>query len=261
MKVQRHSRILERVRSGGVVSVEQLSSELAVSPSTIRRDLHQLDRAGVLARVHGGAALPAHLLPDADTARPFATVAKADQDEKLIVARAAAARVRDGEVVALDIGTTTQLLARELRGRPVTVVTNSLAVLDELRDDESVELILLGGLVRRAYRSMVGVLTEDALRQLRVDQAFIGTSGVDTAGQVLDSTFVEVPAKRALVAAAREVVLVADGNKLPGTGTLRVLDVRDVQVLVTTASADPAILALCRELGVEVDVRTIGEAA
>ncbi|MEO6020124.1 MAG: DeoR/GlpR family DNA-binding transcription regulator [Knoellia sp.] len=249
MKVQRHNEILARVREGGSVSVSELSSALDVSASTIRRDLHQLDRAGVVTRVHGGAAITAS---DPDTTRPFDAVARADPHEKSLVAAAAALRVRDGEVIALDIGTTMALLARELRGRAITVVTNSLAVLDVLRFDESVELILLGGMVRRSYHSLVGVLTEDAVHQIGFDRAFIGMSGLSGGGQVMDSTFVEVPVKRAFIAAAREVVLVADGHKIPGSGTLRVCRVDQIDVLVTNPGADPAILDECRERGVEV---------
>jgi DeoR/GlpR family transcriptional regulator of sugar metabolism len=252
VKVQRHTEIVARVRADGTVSVADLSTALDVSASTIRRDLHHLDRAGVLTRVHGGAALHADLLDGPDGSRPFADVARAHTPEKSAVARAAAARVRDGEVVALDIGTTTALLARELRGRAVTVVTNSLAVLDELRYDDAVELILLGGLVRRSYHSLVGVLTEDAVGQVGVDRAFLGTSGIGPGGQVMDTTFVEVPVKRALITAAREVVVVADGHKIPGSGTMRVCVGDDVDVLVTTADADPAILEQCRHRGILV---------
>lgn len=252
VKVQRHTEIVARVRADGTVSVGDLSTALDVSASTIRRDLHQLDRAGVLTRVHGGAALAAALVDGPDSGRPFADVARAHTPERSAVAAAAAARVRDGEVVALDIGTTTALLARELRGRAVTVVTNSLAVLDELRHDDAVELILLGGLVRRSYHSLVGVLTEDAVAQVGVDRAFLGTSGIGPGGHVMDTTFVEVPVKRALIAAAREVVVVADGHKIPGSGTMRVCVGDDVDVLVTTVDADPAILEQCRANGTEV---------
>ncbi len=252
VKVQRHSEIVARVRADGSVSVADLSTALDVSASTIRRDLHQLDRAGVLTRVHGGAALPTRLVDGPDSTRPFADVARAHTPEKSAVAQAAAARVHDGEVLALDIGTTTALLARELRGRAVTVVTNSLAVLDELRYDEAVELILLGGLVRRSYHSLVGVLTEDAVGQVGVDRAFLGTSGINPEGSVMDTTFVEVPVKRALIAAAREVVVLADGHKVPGSGTMRVCVGADVDVLVTTADADPVILEQCRAHGIDV---------
>lgn len=247
--MNRQSEIVARVREGGSASVSELSTALDVSPSTIRRDLLALDRAGVLTKVHGGAAVAHH---DADTMRLFAANAQSNVDEKSAVAAAAAARVQDGEVIGLDIGTTTARLAEHLRGRPITVVTNSLAVLDVLRDDEAVELILLGGMLRRAYHSLVGVLTEDAVRQIGVDRAFIGTSGIAKGGQIMDSTVVEVPVKRAFVKAATEVVVVADGHKIPGSGTLRVCSVGEIDVLVTTTDADQTILDECRSRGVEV---------
>ena len=165
--MQRHTEIVARVRAEGTVSVADHSTVLDVSASTIRRDLHHLDRAGVL-------------------------------------------------------------------------------------HDDAVELILLGGLVRRSYHSLVGVLTEDAVGQVGVDRAFLGTSGIGPAGQVMHTTFVEVPVKRALIAAAAEVVVVADGHKIPGAGTMRVCVGDDVDVLVTTTEADPAILEQFRAHGVEV---------
>lgn len=248
MKAQRHSAIVERVREGGIVTVDELSTCLRVSPSTIRRDLVDLDRAGVVRRVHGGAAVARLLGADADL--PFGTVARADAAAKDAVARCAASLVPDGAVVGVDIGTTTRLVARHLRGRSVTVVTSSLAVVDELRDDDRVELIVLGGLLRRAYHSLVGVLTEDALSQLQLDVAVLGTSGV-AGGFLLDTTLVEVPAKRALIRSAKRVVVAADSHKFPGSGRLRVCPVSAVDTLITNADAGEAVDG-CRDAGVEV---------
>jgi len=131
-------------------------------------------------------------------------------------------------------------------------MTASLAVLDVLRDAPSVDLILLGGLVRRAYLSLVGVLTEDALRAVHADLAFLGASGVRADGEVLDTTLVEVPVKRALIKAADRSVLLAGRHKFPGTGALRVCGIADLSVLVTNGGADAATLRTCGDLGVEV---------
>lgn len=245
---QRHVEIVRRLRGEGVVAVSDLAVALGVTSSTIRRDLAQLDERGSVRRVHGGACLP----EDADEDRPFEVVLQSDAPDKDAVARAAAALVADHEVVLLDIGTTAAGLARHLRGRPITVATSSLAVLDVLRDDPVVELMLLGGFVRRTYLSMVGVLTEDALAQVRVDHAFLGTSGVREDGTVLDSTSVEVPVKRAMMRAADNVVLLADRHKFPGTGTLRVCDIDDIDVLVSNAGVDQRTLRACARAGVEV---------
>ncbi|WP_103964288.1 DeoR/GlpR family DNA-binding transcription regulator [Nonomuraea solani] len=244
----RHAEIMRRVRTSGATSVRDLASQLGVSPSTIRRDLEVLDRDGTLRRVRGGA-LPS---VDADTDRPFAEVAATDGQDKEAVAARAARLVADGDVVLLDIGTTTMCLARRLRGRRVTVVTSSLAVLDALRTDTEVELLLLGGMVRRPYHSLVGVLTEAALSQVVADRVFLGASGVRPDGQLVDTTLAEVPLKRAMIAAAGQVVLVVDRHKFPGTGALRVCGPEDIDVVVTNEGADPATLRNCAAAGAEV---------
>lgn len=245
---QRHAEIMRRVRQAGATSVSDLARQLGVSPSTIRRDLEVLDRDGTLRRVRGGALAGV----DADLALPFAAVAGVDEKDKEAVAARAAELVRDGDVVLLDIGTTTMRLARHLRGRRVTVVTSSLAVLDVLRGDDTVELLLLGGMVRRAYHSLVGVLTEEALRQVCADRVFLGASGVRPDGQLVDTTLAEVPVKRAMIGAARETVLLVDRNKFPGTGALRVCGPEEIDVIVTNEGADEATLDACRAAGAEV---------
>jgi DeoR/GlpR family transcriptional regulator of sugar metabolism len=196
--------------------------------------------------VHGGAALTTAPEP------PFAQVSTTHLDEKTAVARRAASLVEDGDVVLLDIGTTVVQLARELVGRPVTVITSSLAVLDVLRGDPAVELIILGGVVRPAYHSLVGLLTETGLGQVRADLAFLGTSGVRTGGEVLDSTRVEVQVKRSMIAAADRAVLLADRHKFPGSGGLKVCHVRDLSGIVTNEGLYEAMVTTCREAGVEV---------
>ncbi|WP_203991489.1 DeoR/GlpR family DNA-binding transcription regulator [Sphaerisporangium rufum] len=244
----RHAAIMQRVRLAGATSVRDLAAQLGVSPSTIRRDLEVLNRDGTLTRVRGGAL--ANL--DADGDRPFATVASVDEEDKDAVARRAADLVDDGDVVLLDIGTTTVRLARRLAGRRVTVVTSSLAVLDALRGDPEVELLLLGGMVRRAYHSLVGVLTEQALRQVCADHVFLSASGVRPDGQVTDSTLAEVPLKRAMMAAGEQVVLLVDRQKFPGTGALRVCGPEELDVVVTNQGADPATLDALAAAGTTV---------
>ncbi|MER6000604.1 DeoR/GlpR family DNA-binding transcription regulator [Nonomuraea sp. NPDC051941] len=254
----RHAEIMRRVRLSGATSVSDLASQLGVSPSTIRRDLEVLDRDGTLRRVRGGALLldggllDSGVSVDADADRPFAEVAAVDEQDKEAVAVRAAELVRDGDVVLLDIGTTTMRLARRLRGRRVTVVTSSLAVLDVLRSDPEVELLLLGGALRRPYHSLVGVLTEAALSQVVADRVFLGASGLRPDGQLVDTTLAEVPLKRAMIAAAGQVVLLVDRHKFPGTGALRVCGPDDIDVIVTNQGADEATLRNCAAAGAEI---------
>lgn len=246
LRETRHERLLKLLREEGVLPVGRIAQRLGVSEATARRDLKDLGDAGLLRRVYGGA------VARGPVERPFAEEEAGDRADRDAVARTAAGAVEDGEVVILDIGTTTLQLARRLHGRSITVVTSNLAVYEELKDDEDVELVLLGGQVRRNYRSLVGHLTESGLRHLYADRLFLGTSGVLPDGRVLDTTDVEVPVKQAMLAAARHVVLLATARKFPGKGTARICGPRDVGTLVTNRTSDPGTLAVFRDAGVEV---------
>ena len=216
-----------------------------------------LDRDGELIRTYGGAALSLRASAEAaaeksDDEEPFDVSASHDRAMKEAMAARAAELVTDESVVVLDIGTSTAMIARRLRGRPVTVITSNVAVLDELRDDDTVRLVMLGGVLRRNYQSMVGSLTERALRQVSADLLFLSCTGVRGSGHVVDNMAVEAPIKQAMIEVADSVVLVAPETKFPGTGTLRLCSLSDIDVLVTTAGADPRTLQLCRQAGGKV---------
>src|SRR5262245_60334336 len=156
LPAQRRQLILETILTGRGAGVVELAERFSVSEMTVRRDLGRLAQEGKLTRVHGGA------VRDRDEP-PFAEIATERRAEKQRIGAAAAALVRDGQTIMVDIGTTTLELARRLRGRRVTVITSNLAVVDELEPDPAIELVVLGGVVRRNYRSLVGMLAEDAL--------------------------------------------------------------------------------------------------
>ncbi|MDQ3627673.1 MAG: DeoR/GlpR family DNA-binding transcription regulator [Actinomycetota bacterium] len=243
---RRYEQILDRLRDEGPAEVRALADLVSVSEATVRRDLARLQRDGLLYRVRGGAALSGQAEP------PFAHSATTHLPDKEAVASRAAQMIRDGDVVLLDIGTTVHRLAARLAGRHVTVVTSNLAVYETLATDVAVDLILLGGSVRRNYRSMIGFLTEQALRQIHVGTLFLGTSGIRDTGAVLDTTTVEVPVKHAMIAAADKVVLLADPGKFPGSGLARVCGPGDVDVLVTREAACTRTRAAFEDAGSEV---------
>jgi DeoR/GlpR family transcriptional regulator of sugar metabolism len=243
---RRYDRILDAVRADGPIEVRALADLLNVSEATVRRDLSRMQRSGLIKRVRGGAALGTASEPS------YAQVASRDHADKDAIAAAAAELVHEGDVVLLDIGTTVHGLAARLHGRAVTVVTSSLAVYDELATDEAVELILLGGAVRRNYRSLVGFLTEQALRQIHAQRLFLGTSGIRPDGTVLDTTTVEVPLKQAMLLAVDEVVLLADPSKFPGSGLARVCGPEDVDILVCRAPDNDPTVAVFDDIGCQV---------
>jgi len=246
LPAQRRQEILRAVRSGST-HVSDLALNFGVSEMTVRRDLRSLAREGKLERVRGGAV-------NASTERPFAETAVERFDAKNRVGAAAARLVQDGQTVMIDIGTTTLQAAHRLHGRDITVVTTSLAVYEELVSDPTIELVLPGGVVRRIYRSLVGVLAEDSLRQLKADVLFLGTSGIDDELAVWDTTMVEVPIKRAMIAAADRVVLLADAEKFSMQGIVRVCDAGAIDHIITDDSLSPAVHAAIDEAGIEVTI-------
>lgn len=241
----RHAHILNSLRTDGQVTVEELADQFGVSASTIRRDLKTLSTDGLLRRVRGGGSIE----PDRV---PFVDVQQQQPEEKTRIAAVAAGLVHDGDIVLLDIGTTTALLARALRGRRITVVTSSLAVVDQLREDDAVELIVLGGAVRKNYNSMVGTLTEQALAQIRATVCFLGTSGIRADGTIMDTTGMEVPVKRAMIESSQRVVVLADATKLPGIGLLSVCGPEDLDVVITDAASEAEPMLALRDADVEV---------
>lgn len=277
---ERAEKIVERLRERGTVSAQELVRILRVSAPTVRRDLERLEGEGVLRRVHGGAFLtdgavggavasgalaggatggraPGGRAPGdgagvAQHEAPFADVVAANVAEKEAVAAVAAKLVSPGQVILLDIGTTTMRIARQLRGHQVTVITGSLAVLDVLRHDESVDLVMLGGSVRRNFHSLVGPLTEDSLASVSADIAFLSCTGVRPDGSVVDDISQEATLKRAMVHSADRIVLAAPASKFPGTGSLRICRVGDLNDIITTADADEVTLDHARQAGANV---------
>jgi len=238
--------MLRAVRSGSA-HVAELAQDFGVSQMTVRRDLRELAREGKLERVRGGAV-------NADWEPPFEQTVVERLDAKNRVGAAAAGLVADGQTIMVDIGTTTLQAARHLHERDLTVITTSLAVYEELVPDRAIELLLPGGLVRRNYRSLVGVLAEDSLRQLRADVLFLGTSAVDAELAVWDSTTVEVPIKRAMIAAADRVVLLADAAKFSGSGIVRVCEADAIDHIVTDSALPAAARAAIDEAAIEVTI-------
>lgn len=238
--------MLRAVRSSPM-HVADLARSFGVSEMTVRRDLDALAREGHIERVRGGAV-------QMSGEQSFDEIVVVRLDAKNRIGAAAAALVQDGQTVMLDIGTTTLQAARHLHGRKITVVTTSMAVYEELAPDGDIELILPGGVLRRNYRSLVGVLAESALRQLRADVLFLGTSGIDAALAIWDSTMVEVPIKRAMIAAAADVVLLADAEKFEMAGLVHVCDADAVDRIVTDLPLGAAAAGAAEEAGIAVTV-------
>lgn len=244
---ERRDLILERLTTGGRVLAAHLSDELGVSQDTIRRDLRELDEAGMLRRVHGGA------LPRQGDRTPFAVRARRAPEAKQSIARRAAACVCDGQIVMLDGGTTTLELARALGDDlSATVVTPSLPVALALADHPRVEVSLVGGRVRRSALVSVGAGAVRQLEGIRADVVFLGVCGLHPESGVTVQDGDERDTKAAMIAGAAEVYGLADHDKLGTALPFVVAPLTAVTHLITDRQASKAALAPYRDAGIEV---------
>ncbi|MBL1066652.1 DeoR/GlpR family DNA-binding transcription regulator [Streptomyces sp. 7-21] len=243
---ERRDLIVRTVASDGTVSVEDLASSLGVTPSTIRRDLALLTEQGAIARTYGGAITAQHVPEPSLGQRAALAVA-----EKERIAAWAADRIASGDTVILDAGTTTGRVARRLRTRTgLTVITSGLTVLLELRDAAGVEVVLLGGTLRRVSQGFAGPLAELALTRLSAGKVFLGADGLDARRGICEASLAQTALKELMAERAREVYVLADSSKLgqapftawaPGP-------LRRPWTLVTDTGAAPERLAPFREL-------------
>lgn len=227
--VARHRMILETARNTGSVSVDALAEQLGVTPQTIRKDLNLLARRSMLSRVHGGAVVTSGVgnLHYAER-RQVAT------ETKEAIGAAAAALVPDGSSLFINIGTTTEAIARHLTGhRELLVITNNLNVVEILADCTGIEVIAAGGRVRPGDRAVIGALAMDFIRSFRVDYALIGASAIEPDGTFLDFDVDEVRVSQTIIAQARKVILAMDSSKLGRPAPVRIGGLEDIDYLVS----------------------------
>jgi DeoR/GlpR family transcriptional regulator of sugar metabolism len=244
---ERRQLILDRLRSDGKVVAAELSSALAVSPDTVRRDLRELADAGLLRRVHGGA------LPPAVGGRPYAVRRVQAPDAKAAIARATARLLRHGQVILLDAGTTPLEVARHLPPElEAAVITNSPPVAVALAEHPTVEVTVLGGMLAKDPQALVGAATIEALRSVRADVLVLGLCSLHPEVGITVMDLEESYVKRAMIANAAEVVAVSAADKLGSAGPYVVAPIEELTHLVTERSASAEQLAQYRALGVEV---------
>ncbi|WP_031072865.1 DeoR/GlpR family DNA-binding transcription regulator [Streptomyces sp. NRRL S-118] len=246
---ERQHQIVHLARESGRVDVLSLAEEFQVTAETIRRDLKALDRAGLLRRVHGGAIPAGRLDFEPDLAERETTAA----DEKDRIARAALAEVPEDGTVILDAGSTVARLAACLpQDRSLTVVTHALPAAARLADHPGIALHLVGGRVRHSTRAAVDAWALQAYAQIRADVAFIGANGFSAAHGLTTPDLAEAAVKRAVVASARRVVLLADSGKYGQDHFARFGGLDDVDLLITDTGLGTEDASAVEAAGTEV---------
>lgn len=253
----RQPEILDIARRDGKVTVDGLAQHFSVTVQTIRRDLTELAEAGRLERVHGGAILPSGVSNIGyEDRRALNETAKA-----AIAARCAEA-IPDEASVFLNIGTSTEAVARALLGhRNLMVVTNNMNVANILVANPACEIVVAGGVLRRADGGLVGSLTERAVERFKVDIAVIGCSALDLDGDLMDFDVQEVGVSRTILRQARQRFLVADHSKFQRSAPVRIASLEDIDMFFTDAPVAPDLARRCAAWSTTIDVAPIADAA
>lgn len=248
MLIARQEAILEEAKRTGRVTVEELSLRFDVTPQTIRKDLNELCERHLLARVHGGAVLSSGVENVGYDARRMIA-----QEEKRAIGRAAAGLVPNEASLFINIGTTTEAVAQALlQHEGLLVITNNINVASLMLPYPGIEVIIAGGVLRRQDGGIVGEAAVDFIRQFKVDLAVIGVSAIDADGALLDYDYREVKVAQAIIANARQVVLVSDSSKFERSAPVRIGHIGQVHTFVTDRCVSANVRAICTEHEVRI---------
>jgi DeoR/GlpR family transcriptional regulator of sugar metabolism len=248
-RTERQQRVLELLETRDGVHVSELSNHFSVSEVTIRQDLADLARQGLVARVRGGV----RALQRGQSELAFDVRLRLQAEAKRAIARAAARLVGDGEAVALDSSTTAYYLALELRDkRELVVVTNGLLIAAALSDSPGVSVLVTGGMLRLPAMSLVGDLAADVLRGTRIDKGFFGARGLSLERGLMDLNPEEVRLKQELASACEKVIGIFDATKWRRSALLSFVPAERVDAVVTDGDAPEELVRTWLDRGVEV---------
>jgi DeoR family glycerol-3-phosphate regulon repressor len=244
----RQSELLAAVREHGVMTVEAMSERFGVTLQTVRRDVGLLADAGMLARYHGGARIPSSTTENIG----YGQRQHLNEQAKRQIARAVARAVPAGSSMIINIGTTTEAVARELlHHKGLRVITNNLNVAAILSDNPDCEVIVAGGLVRGRDRGIIGEATVEFIRQFRVDIGLIGISGIEADGSLRDFDYREVKVARTIIEQSRQVWLAADHSKFNRPAMVELARLDQVDTLYTDRAPPDAFEPLLAEANVQ----------
>ena len=246
----RQQQILALARQAGNVVVDDLALRFDVTPQTIRKDLNELCDARMLARTHGGAMLSSGVENVAYEARRQIAAR-----EKVVIGQHAARLIPNNCSLFINIGTTTEEVARALvHHEGLLVITNNIHVAMILMPCPKIDVIMAGGMLRKSDGGIVGEAAIDFIAQFKVDHAVIGASAIDEDGAMLDFDYREVRVAKAIMSNARTVMLVSDAMKFTRTAPVRIGHLSDVDIFVTDGVPPDPIVELCRHNGVQLEI-------
>ncbi len=255
MTNKRLERIKDYIAKNGRASIVELGSLFQVSEGTIRRDIDKLADAGAVIRLHGGASWPE--IPKLEP--PIYQRGSVNAAQKLRIGRSASELIQEGETIFLGSGSTVLELARNLGARKnLTVITNSLPVINALSDCPDINVIVTGGLLRHSELSLIGHFVEKSLNELRADKVVIGIHGIHLEHGLTNDFLPEAMSDRAIIRFSKTVIILADSTKLGKVKSSFVADLGVVSQIVTDSGASPEYLAALGRTGIHVTIAEEG---
>ena len=244
---ERKIEIMKLLNQSETVNINSLAELFQVTKVTIRSDLDSIETRGLLVRTHGGAVLP----ENRHMVRRIASTLHEKSVEKEAIARIAVTLIEPGSTVLIDSGSTTAILARYLKELKLTVITNSVPVLQELAGAEGIELLVSGGALRKPDMALIGEIARSFYEQIHADMVFLGATGFSIQKGVSCANLIEAETKKHMIKSGLRVCLLADSSKLGRIALAQICDWEDIDILVTDAMSPKDRDALIH-LGVDV---------
>ncbi|MBC7949040.1 MAG: DeoR/GlpR transcriptional regulator [Chitinophagaceae bacterium] len=248
---ERHQFILSKLKKEGKVNVLELCEELNVSSVTIRKDLKLLEDKQLLFRTHGGGTL----INPYTTDRHVNEKEKIRAGEKMEIGAWAASLVEPNDCIIIASGTTVLSLARNIRPKGnLTVITAALNVAMELNHHPSIEVLVLGGILRKSSSSATGNYAEKILDDFSCSKLFLGVDGIDIEFGLTTTNVTEAQLNRKMIAVAQKTIVLADSSKFGKRGFGRICGLEDVEQIITDKGISDHMVEKLKGLGIEVTI-------
>lgn len=249
MVAERRSRILARLAEQGKVKVDELSIEFGVSEVTIRRDLSNLEKEGLVERTHGGAVSSTKSRFELSFEQKMAK----NITEKNRIAEKALSLIDDGDTIMLDSGTTTNQLAKKLGSKQeLTVVTNAINFVPDLCVHSGLSLVLLGGIYKPSTGATIGPLANRTLKDIHVDKFFLGCNAFTISGGLMTADMADAETRKEMIKIASQVIVLADSSKFGQTSFVSVARTEEIDIMITDTGVDPRIVEELTSRGIKV---------
>lgn len=250
-QAERHQYILSKLKKEGKVNVLDLCMDLNVSSVTIRKDLKTLEDKNLLYRTHGGGTSSNPYTID----RPVNVKEKIRAEEKSDIGAVAAALIEPNDCIIIASGTTVLSLAKHIKPEgSLTVITAALNVATELNHHPDVEVLVLGGMLRKSSSSATGMYAEKILDDFSCSKLFLGVDGIDPDFGLTTTHIQEAQLNRKMIAASQKTIVLADSSKFGKRGFGRICGLEDVEQVITDSGISDHMLEILKGMGIEVTI-------